>query len=359
MNFPTLYAQCSKGDKLKVWNIRVEGSYIVRSHGYEDCAMTVHTKEASGKNLGKSNETSPAQQALKEAQALWNKQKEKGYSETGQSNIILPMLAHDYKKRHKDIQSDFCVQPKIDGVRLIAFLSGGSIHFTSRTGKPIHNLDKIQKELLSVLTDELVYLDGELFTFSLPFDEISGLFRTQTPPQDKMNLLQYHIFDMYIPGKDITFKERYETLKKLTKKSSKSIQLVHTIFSKDKDLIYKQHDEFVQDGYEGIIIRNSNSFYKNNFRSKDLQKFKNFEDNEYEIIDGKEAAGDDAGTVIFKCKCNDSSFWVRPRGSRDYRAHLFENIRSYIGKKLTVRYQNLSEYGIPRFPVGISIRDYE
>ena len=31
----------------------------------------------------------------------------------------------------------------------------------------------------------------------------------------------------------------------------------------------------------------------------------------------------------------------------------------YVGKKLTVRYQELTDDGIPRFPVGIAIRDYE
>jgi len=38
---------------------------------------------------------------------------------------------------------------------------------------------------------------------------------------------------------------------------------------------------------------------------------------------------------------------------------LFEEGNNYIGKQLTVRAQELTNEGIPRFPVGISIRDYE
>jgi DNA ligase-1 len=30
-----------------------------------------------------------------------------------------------------------------------------------------------------------------------------------------------------------------------------------------------------------------------------------------------------------------------------------------IGKRLTVRYQELTDGGVPRFPVGVAVRDYE
>lgn len=35
------------------------------------------------------------------------------------------------------------------------------------------------------------------------------------------------------------------------------------------------------------------------------------------------------------------------------------NKSKYIGKNLTVQFQNLTDAGIPRFPVGLEIRDYE
>jgi DNA ligase-1 len=38
---------------------------------------------------------------------------------------------------------------------------------------------------------------------------------------------------------------------------------------------------------------------------------------------------------------------------------LYKRGDSLIGKYLTVTYQELSEYGVPRFPVGKTIRDYE
>jgi len=38
---------------------------------------------------------------------------------------------------------------------------------------------------------------------------------------------------------------------------------------------------------------------------------------------------------------------------------LFQNGSNYIGQQLTVRYQELTDDGVPRFPVGIAIRNYE
>ena len=52
-------------------------------------------------------------------------------------------------------------------------------------------------------------------------------------------------------------------------------------------------------------------------------------------------------------------FSCRPRGTHESRAELFKHGKEYVGKMLTVRFQELTADGIPRFPVGIAIRDYE
>ena len=93
---------------------------------------------------------------------------------------------------------------------------------------------------------------------------------------------------------------------------------------------------------------------------------KSMMDKEFPIVDFKEGKGQDIGTVIWICSINDAAaaspnmeFSVRPRGTRDERKVWFENAGTFIGKMLTVRFQEWSKDGIPRFPVGIAIRDYE
>ena len=122
----------------------------------------------------------------------------------------------------------------------------------------------------------------------------------------------------------------------------------------------------VSNGFEGSIIRNQGAKYKFDFRSKDLLKKKDFIDEEFEIT-GYEAeviseVGEaDRNAVVFVCrlKGRPGFFKVRPRGSIEQRVKWFNEIESIIGKNLTVRYQELSEDGVPIFPVGIVIRDYE
>ena len=131
------------------------------------------------------------------------------------------------------------------------------------------------------------------------------------------------------------------------------------------DVIIKQA-QFVSEGYEGAMVRNKDGKYGLGKRSSDLQKVKSFLDGEYEIIGFEEGSGNDAGTVIWQCRTAPTSdypygndFMVRPRGTREQRREWYENGTQYIGRMLTVRYQELTDDGIPRFPVGVAIRDYE
>jgi DNA ligase-1 len=116
--------------------------------------------------------------------------------------------------------------------------------------------------------------------------------------------------------------------------------------------------EFVEAGYEGIMLRNVAGVYSANYRSNDLQKYKEFIEDEYRIIDFKEGEGRDAGAVIWVCETADGKeFTVRPRGTMEKRREWFNAGAKYVGKSLTVVYQELTEEGKPRFPVGKAVRD--
>ena len=105
------------------------------------------------------------------------------------------------------------------------------------------------------------------------------------------------------------------------------------------------------------MLRNKSGLYVNN-RSHDLQKYKEFEEDEFRIVGFNEAKGRDAGSVIWVCVTKEGiEFDCRPIGSIEHRKSLFENAATYIGKMLTVKFQELSEKGVPRFPSGKAIRD--
>jgi DNA ligase-1 len=119
------------------------------------------------------------------------------------------------------------------------------------------------------------------------------------------------------------------------------------------------HAKYVADGFEGIMLRNKDGMYSG-VRSPSLQKYKCFFDSEYEVVGYKEGEGLETGCVIWTCQTADGKqFSCRPRGTREERMELFGCGDKYIGKMLNVRFQELTDTGLPRFPVSTGFRDYE
>jgi hypothetical protein len=114
--------------------------------------------------------------------------------------------------------------------------------------------------------------------------------------------------------------------------------------------------------YEGTMIRSTFGLYVPK-RTIDLLKWKPLKDAEFEIINVIEAKGKDAGTPIFVCWSGDNrngaSFRARPMGTMVQRRKMWCDRKRLIGKMLTVEYQNLTRYGVPRFPRAKVLRDYE
>ena len=108
------------------------------------------------------------------------------------------------------------------------------------------------------------------------------------------------------------------------------------------------------------MIRDKDSMYEVGQRSNYLLKHKDFQTEEYEIIGATTGHGRDANCVVWKCKTEDGNvFNARPEGTLEDRAYKYANRDKFIGKMLTVRFQNLTDKNVPRFPVGVAIRDYE
>jgi DNA ligase-1 len=377
--YPPLYGIALKG-KAKVWQVSVEDrkglGVVIVKFGYIDGKQQVNERIVSvGKNLGKKNETTPVQQAISEATSLWNKKKDAGYSETlteaapdGEDKHVppinddsdappLPMLAHDYNKRGKSIKFPCYAQRKLDGVRCVAIADVG---LYSRNGKPMSDhLGHIVSELNTFRKG--TKLDGELYSDTLTFQEIVGLVKkTKAVAGDAAKFKQIYLCVYDIINSDV-YEDRYKTLKTLIKSDEfKYLRLLPTEICKSADDVKGLHAEYVAEGYEGLILRNKEGKYEVGHRSVDLQKYKEFIDEEFEIIGFKEGDGLEKGCVIWRCTTKDGQeFDCRPRGTREEREELYRKGKKYIGKMLTIRFQEWTTDGKPRFPVGLAIRDYE
>jgi DNA ligase-1 len=364
-SFPVLYGQ-DKSGKTKVWRAAIyhndDGSaYSLIEYGQLDGKLqTARRDVTTGKNLGKKNETTPLQQCLSETERKWLDKKEKeNYTEevTEEKNsdehlTLLPMLAQTLKK--EKLVFPVYVQPKIDGLRCLFYYRSGEWAAQSRTGAYFSTVDHI-KETLSNVPKEIV-LDGELYSDTIPFETLAGLLKKKkisVSDLEKLRHVKYHCYDVYLPQKkDADFEERYTVLSKLP-----VLQVVTEKVQKMEEF-QEKFGEYTSQGYEGIMVRTLSGKYSLNYRSKDLCKYKEFEESEYEIKGFTQGDGRDVGTVIWICVTEQGKeFHVRPRGTHEQRSEWYREGVKYVGKKLTVIYQNLSEQGIPRFPVGKAVRE--
>ena len=373
--FPPLSATSSTG-KTKVWKIKVidrAGVGVIKTtHGYEDGKMVENERLIEvGKNIGKSNETTPVEQAVKEAQSDWNKKKDAGYKPEEEEVAMggaggpapaaaafvapLPMLELDYHKRGKDIVFPAYAQRKLDGVRCLA-ISGKGLY--SRLGKKFPQLEAIMKEIDALPAGTI--LDGELYSDTLTFQEIVGLVKKETLLPKDVTKMEYIFLWVYDTIRGGTYTDRKKWLDTLFEKKFKHLRQLPTDECKTIEDIAPLHAKYVEDGYEGLMLRNKAGPYKVGYRSKDLQKYKEFQDDEFEIIGFTEGDGIEKGCVIWTCEtAKGTVFSVRPRGTHEERRELLKTAKTMVGKKLTVRFQELTDDGIPRFPVGIAFRDYE
>ena len=270
-----------------------------------------------------------------------------------------PMLAYQYNIKKSEIKFPCFVQPKLDGVRCVVVDN----KLYSRNGNRFPVLPHIEDELKLNNRDNLI-LDGELFTDDINFEKIVGLvkkFKKSEEDEKNSEKIYLNVFD-YIDSK-LTYEQRLKNLNNFFEKNKnmKNIKQVKTEECKKEENINDFLEKYTKEGFEGVIIRNKNGIYEENNRSVNLQKLKKFIDEEFEIIDYTTPnIGKEVGCVIWICKTKEGKkFNVRPSGNYKERKNLYRNAKKYIGKMLTVRYQELTNGKVPRFPVGVAIRDYE
>lgn len=377
---PILYKKTSTG-AIQMWSIGVDKNTIIVRHGQVDGKIQ-ETEEVikEGKNIGRSNETTPAQQALAEATSKWEGKIKKGYveeidrAEAGEKDIDGAydcMLAHKFADQGHKIVYPAYTQPKLNGHRCLAVIVNGKATLWSRTRKPITSCPHIIAELEALYPKGGHFKDGELYNHAYKdkFEELASLIRQEVPASNCTEV-QYHLYDNPI---DADFEERFEALANeihlYEKKNGllKYIKLVDTVLIKSEDEMMDAFQHFLKLGYEGSMARNAKGKYKGK-RSYDLQKVKEFLDDDWAITDIEEGRGGYAGCGIFVCRiataihpapctCIECAFRVKMRGPKEQLKDFLNNIKLWKGKKLVVKYQYISKYGIPIFPVGERFSD--
>jgi len=364
---PKLYKKRSEGG-LQVWSIEVEGGRYRTVSGMVDGAMvTSEWTEAQGKNVGRANATSSAEQAANEAQSKWIKKYDSGYrekiEELEQVDLFKPMLAEKVKD-YPVTQYPVIVQPKLDGARCAGRING----LWTRKGKPWVATPHIEAEVKRILAKyPALVLDGELYNhdFHDDFNGIISIIKKQKPTAEELaeseKYAQYHVYDcQFTDEPELTFTQRRAKLGAiLIDAGIKYIKVVDTRTANNEEELDQFHGEFMEAGYEGTMIRRDTPYQ--NKRTKDLLKRKEFIDAEFEIAGFEEGKGNGAGKAK-KVLLRENGVDVGKagiRGNNAYTAQLLKDQASLVGKLATIRYQNKTPDGKLRIGVMLCVRDYE
>lgn len=258
------------------------------------------------------------------------------------------MLSYTIESKEDHLVFPALVQPKLDGMRCIAVVREGKAFIYSRAGNRITCLPHIVDELENSYQN--IILDGELYNhrFKDNFNKlISRTKRAEAHPDYKS--VQYHVYDRVMKG---DYRSRIQGL--IYGEYIVSTESIEVLDRSDLDLKFA---EYIKQGYEGAMYRNPSMEYEHK-RSTSLLKIKQWFDSEYEIVDIIEGRGklkEHAGAILFKHESG-TTFKAKPSGEYSLLKDYFKNKDSYIGKKMTVKYQNLTPSGVPRFGNALRLR---
>jgi DNA ligase-1 len=335
-----------EGDKYRTWDGSIDGKI--------KCS---EWRVAEPTNVGRSNERNGIEQATFEIEAKYKTKLEKDYhtsidSIDEGSHIFEVMLADKYKSNKFEVGY---AQPKLDGYRCIIDKNG----MWSRSGKPFVSSPHIFNSLEHLFRDDPnMITDGELYNHILKdnFNEIQSLINTKsdkslTPEHFKKTraIVQYHIYDL--PSASGIFSERLQKLNDIfmfEPINNDYIEMVETKMVSTEEQYDELHGIWLVDGYEGSMWRKNDIYY--NKRTKSLQKRKEFNDEEFEVVEIVEGAGNWSGvakSVVCKNK-QGKQFGAGIKGTREFCRTLLHEKH----KVVTVKYFQLTPDGIPRFGVA-------
>ena len=364
--FTTIYKQTATG-ATNVWLGQVEGSRTRTISGQlGGKQVTSEWTQCEETNVGRSNFNTAEEQAVIEMRAMYAHKLARDYrtdiNDISKFTRFKPMLATKWKDRqNKLVDERLFMQPKLDGIRCVVSIGG----MFTREGKVIYGAPHI----FSAINEAGIFeefpdfvFDGELYNheFKNDFNKIVSIVKKQSPTLAELSRseekIQYWVYDTPTPIYGDTFEYRFAQVKDILKKLPASMFVAVDTKSVDYVNIEGVAAQYIEQGYEGAMIRTNDSY--ENKRSNNLVKYKEFQDEEFRIIDVQEGVGNRAGMAA-RVVCalpNGKTFASGMIGDVPYCIKFFNERKNHIGKMATIVFQNYTPDGIPRFSKFKAIR---
>lgn len=295
------------------------------------------------------------------------------------NKIKKPMLAQHLTKPFSSLTYPQLATPKLDGIRCLI----KDNQAVSRTFKLIPNL--YIRQCLQGLPDGL---DGELIVGSIFQETTSAVMSIRGEPD-----FTYHIFDYFASTPEPNSEGYYD---RITKANATvyhpQCKILIPVWVNHASMLEEYEKQQLELGFEGIMIRTSNSPYKfgrSTEKEGYLLKIKRFEDAEARIL-GFEEQMENCNELTMdklghaersthaggkKGKNTLGAFCVRGLGlhwrgkefkigtglglTKELRQEIWNNRGEYMGKIIKYKYQKAGSKDKPRTPVFLGFRDLE
>lgn len=381
--FPTLYKKIVKTGGYRSWLAAVrknEGgsATIIVTYGVLGGKMQVKLTEISeGKNIGKKNATTSYSQAFKMCLSKWKSKRKSMHPDIKALDDIkkkwFPMLAHVYekaKKGRRKMEYPCWLQIKFDGMRGLARYDPAtdSVVLVSREQTTITNMPHIANDLRECYkrfgNSQTLYFDGEFYQHDKKQQYVTGIVKRHYSDDAKniadRSAIKFNVFDCFFTDQlAMFFEKRRGILEKLLKDGKKDIYknlvMVSSFSVKSEKEMYDYTKLLVDQGYEGTMLRRTNSMYEpatgiSTGRSYHLQKVKLRKNGKAKIV-----------KFIFKPKMHPFGFTIKVLdevsgrlfdinaiGNAEYKRKVFKSEDQFTNKVINFTFMERTHVGVPR-----------
>jgi ATP-dependent DNA ligase len=351
----TLY-KTTKTGAIQQWSIEVSGDTFTCTFGQLGGKMQSQSTKCAPRNVGRSNETTPEQQAQLEAEALITKKQKSGYSfdKSAPVTVNLPMKVKSYQDQLKNVKFPCISTPKLNGVNAIYKRVDGELTIYSRGGEvypAIPHLEQHIHEVMNELNSE--ELNGELYIHGEHLQDIQSAVKKPKELSERLTLGLFDIcdFEESYKVRNMKLHHLYLNLNKVTHPILEHITFLTGVECNSHEDIESHYNQCIASNLEGTVIKNLDGLYKHNVRSSDQFKYKKAQSKEF-LIASYEL--DKNGLPVFIMNVDDQLFKAKPKGTKEFWSNF--NPADYINQWATIEFETYSKAGIPLKPIFISLR---
>lgn len=291
----------------------------------------------------------------------------------GNSNLLLPMLAKTYSGNVWKKVNYMYGQYKINGLRCIVtaytqndMFKPVRLRFQSREGIIWNSLENLSDYLLSIIPpsvikdmiDGFAALDGEVYLPGYTVNQINHFVKDANCVENK--LLQFWCYDIMMEG-DQTHRNMYRChIKNPTSfnninehyNNKERLIILPSIYINNDDIAIKARNHFINLGFEGLILRNTEADYQyGRRRANYMEKFKDAAEGDFIILDIYKEQKRNLPIILCKNDINDEKFETRLSAPHSMQEYVLFHYRAFIRRTVHIEYGERS--GVARVPFHI------